>query len=232
MRTHLLYTLLAFALTVQASFAADTPLDTTLAPKSDEEVSNVFREMGVVQKRSMPKANRFLLSPYATFDFSDGPYSNYSFHINPGYAINDFLEVYLNFVPFYVVSPRSIHEKLNRVGYQILAARPKMQFGAEVLWAPLYGKDSLGLSRIIRSDTFIKLGASQIQFEGGETGMAFKLGIGKTFFLTRSAGFRFCINYGYVQSLIGTSAIGATNTVYEKGFSSMLLTEFGMTFYL
>lgn len=228
MRTHL-FLLLAFALNIQTSLAADTPLDPSLAPKSEEEVSNVFREMGVVQKRSMPKAERFLLSPFATFDFSDGPYSNYSFHINPGYAISDFFEVYFNFVPFYIVSPRSIHDKLAALTppLSIIAARPKMQYGVELLWAPLYGKDSLGISRILRSDTFLKFGASQIAFDGGESGYAFKLGIGKTFFLTRSSGFRFCINYGYVQSIYGVSG-----GVLTKSFSSMLLTEFGMTFYL
>lgn len=237
MRTHLLYLLLVLALSSQSSLAADTPLDTSLAPKSEEEVSNVFREMGVVQKRAMPKSGRWLLSSYGTLEFSDGPYSNFTLNVNPGYAISDFLEVYLNFVPFYVISPRSIVDKVAAIAptsgerYSIVSVKPKMQFGVEVLWAPLYGKDSLGLTRILRSDTFVKAGASMITFDGGDSGLAFKLGIGKTFFLTRSSGFRFCINYGYMQSIIGSAETNKA-TVYSKGFSSMLLTEFGMTFYL
>jgi len=230
MRTRLVYLLLAFAVNPLSNARADVPLDPNLAPKSEEEVSNVFRDMGVVQKRAMPKGERWLVSAYGSFDFSDGPYSNYSVHVNPGYAISDFVEVYLNFVPFHIVSPRSIVDKLQTQitpPVTVIEAKPKMQFGAEVLWAPLYGKDSMGINRIIRSDTFVKFGASMISFEGGESGLAFNLGVGKTFFFTKSAGFRFCVDWGYIQQIINFGAALPT-----KSFASMLLTEFGMTFYL
>ncbi len=213
-------------LSVNYSFAAQE-LDTSLSPKADEEVSNVFRDMGVIQKKAMTKRERFLLSSYATLDFSDGPYTNYSLHINPGYAISDFLEVYANFVPYYFISERSIVTKISQLqlsnGLQasITAARPKYQYGVEVLWAPLYGKDSLGISRVVRSDTFLKFAASQIVYDT-TTGMGFRLGLGKTFFLTKFSGFRFCLDYGYIESVVDQ----------VKSFKGMLLTEFGMTFYL
>ena len=230
MRTRLVYLLLAFAVNPLSNAHADAALDPNVAPKSEEEVSNVFRDMGVVQKRAMPKGERWLVSTYASFDFSDGPYSNYSFHVNPGYAVSDFVEIYLNFVPFHIVSPRSIVDKLQTQispPVTVIEAKPKMQFGAEVLWAPLYGKDSMGISRIIRSDTFVKFGASMISFEGGDSGMSFNLGVWKTFFFSKNTGFRFCVDWGYMQQIINFGA-----AVPTKSFASMLLTEFGLTFYL
>jgi outer membrane beta-barrel protein len=205
---------------------ADTPLDTSLEPPTDEQ-SNVFQNMGVVQKKAMKKRNKFLLSSYFSLDFSDGPYTNYSFHINPGYAVSDFLEIYLSFAPAYIVSARPIVSQVNSItlsdgtNYSLIAARPKMEYGVEALWAPLYGKDSFGISSIIRSDTFLKFGATQVKYDS-TNGMSFKLGIGKTFFLGNTVGLRLCIDYDYLQTVI--------NDV--KSFNGVLLTELGLTFYL
>ncbi|MBU6154162.1 MAG: hypothetical protein KGP28_07655 [Bdellovibrionales bacterium] len=204
-----------------------TPLDSSVRIGSDDEVSNVFRDMGVVQRRAMRKRGRFLVSTYGTLDFSDGPYTNYTLSINPGYAISDFLEVYLQFSPFYIVNKRSIVDIVASLPptvdgqASITSARPKYQYGFEVLWAPLYGKDSLGMNTIIRSDTFLKFGASQIQYDSTR-GLGFKLGVGKTFFIGKYMGLRFCIDYGYIQSIIQQ----------EKSFRGFMLSELGMNFYL
>ncbi|MBY0469936.1 hypothetical protein K2X30_02130 [bacterium] len=209
------------------AYAADAPLDKSLKPDDDEEISNVFRDMGVVQRRAMPKAGRFLFSTFGTFDFSDGPYTNYSIHFNPGIAISDFFEVYANIVPFYVVQARSIVQKVST--YQLIdgnfltitAARPKFQFGIDLLWAPAYGKDSLGLRKVLRSDTFFKLNVSNITYDT-TTGLKFALGIGKTYFIGKSLGLRFCVDYGYIQTVVQDT----------KSFQGMVLTELGLVVYM
>jgi outer membrane beta-barrel protein len=231
---HLLF--LAFLFSTSSSAIAatpatnPTPLDPNLASTStsatDDDVSSVFRGMGVVQKKAMQKRNRFLLSPYLSLDFSDGPYTSYSAHFNPGYAINDYFEIYLDVAPFFIANQRSIVNQVAALKLQngqqavITEAKPKYQFGVEVLWAPLYGKDSLGVDRIIHSDTFLKFGASQIAYDG-TNGLSFRLGLGKTFFLSRSLGLRLCVDYGYSQTIVDN----------EKAFQGMLLTELGTVFY-
>jgi outer membrane beta-barrel protein len=183
--------------------------------------------MGVVQRKAMKKRNKFLVSTYFDLEFSDGPYTNYAFHINPGYAFSDFLEVYLSFAPAYVVSPRSIVDRVSTIvdaggnHYRIVAAKPKQEYGLEVLWAPLYGKDSFGISSIVRSDTFVKFGVTQVKYDI-DTGMSFKVGLGKTFFLSPIVGLRLCVDYDYLQTIVDG----------QKSFSSQLLTEFGLTLYL
>jgi|GEM_PF-1378828 len=209
------------------STSGRTPLNPAVRIGSDDEVSNVFRDMGVVQRKAMRKRGRFLVATYGTLDFSDGPFTNYSVSVNPGFAISDFLEVYAQFSPLYIVNKRSIVDLVSSLTLQggqqatITAARPKYQYGFEVLWAPLYGKDSLGMSTIIRSDTFLKFGASQIQYDTTK-GMAFKLGLGKTFFVSKYVGLRFCIDYGYIQSVVND----------QKSFKGVLLSELGLNFYL
>ena len=215
-------------------FAADSapavtpvPLDSTLKAGNDDEVSSVFRDMGVVQRKAMNKRHRFLVSTFSTLDFSDGPYTNYALNVNPGYAFSDFFEVYFQFTPYYIVSKRSIVDYVeslqlsNNEQARLTSAKPKYQYGIEFLWAPLYGKDSLGVSKILRSDTFFKFGASQIQYDSTK-GLGFKAGVGKTFFIGNSIGLRFCVDYGYIQGVINDS----------KSFKSMMLLETGVNFYL
>ena len=205
-----------------------TPLDRTLAPQGDDTVSNVFRDMGVVQRRAMTKSGRFLFSNYGALDFSDGPYSMYGFNLNPGYAISDFWEIYVNAVPFFISNPRSIVglvEQLkldNGQSAKIDFVKPKYQIGGEILWAPAYGKDSIGKTRVLRSDTFFKIGAMQIFYEGNLKGLKFHAGVGKTYFLTNWLGFRIAATGNYMQTIVDST----------KNFKFFAIVEAGLVFYL
>lgn len=209
------------------SVFAAAPLDQNLKPDQIEEISSVFRDMGVVQKKAMNKSGRFLLSSYGSFDFSDGPYTNYSINMNPGYAINDYFEIYANVVPTFIVQARSIVKKVSDLQLidgtwaSISAARPKLQFGAEVLWAPFYGKDSFGIRKVVRSDTFFKFGGAQIQYDS-DSGMKFVLGFGKTFFLSKWLGMRVCVDYSMIQTIVDN----------VKSYRSMVFLEGGLVVYL
>lgn len=219
-----------FYFSVLSCFAQEIPLDKGLEP-DNQEVSNVFRDMGVVQRKAMDKSGKFLISTYGGFDFSDGPYTNYSWNINPGYAFSDFFEIYINIAPAFSVSRRSIVSVVEGLqvvdpvtGKQthatLVAGDPKLQYGLELLWAPAYGKDSLGITHVIRSDTFFKLGISNINY-GYDSGMKLLIGFGKTFFLNHWLGFRCTVDWDYVQTII--------NGV--KSFDSVSMVEAGFVFY-
>lgn len=208
----------------RAALAAETPLDRSLKPtdQEQEEVSNVFRDMGVVQRRAMPKGNRFLFSTFGTFDFTDGPYTRYALNLNPGYALSDFFEIYLNYVPTFFVSQRSIVQEVEKLTpssgerFTISAATPQTQIGGEILWAPAYGKDSFGIRNVIRSDTFLKLSVGQIKYDAG-TGMRFVGGLGKTYFLGRSAGMRICVDFGQIEDFIQNAKVTRSMVLLEAG---------------
>jgi len=191
-----------------------------------EEIASVYKDMGVLQRRAMPKAGRFLISSYGSLDFSDGPYSMYGLNLNPGYAFSDFFEVYLNFVPLYINTARSIVGKVesltlaNGEKATILFSKPKMSYGGELLWAPAYGKDSIGSRRVVRSDTFFKLGASMVKYED-DSGLRFLLGVGKTFFWPKYFGFRIAAVGSYQQTILDG----------EKGYRFYAIAEAGVVGY-
>jgi len=175
-------------------------VDASLRPTEEIDAKGVFRDMVVVQRRAMVKGGRFLLSTYAALDFSDNPYTMYGFQVNPGYAISDFFEVYINYAPYFRTSERRIVKELTALGVAVETSKPKRQIGAEVLWAPLYGKDSVGSRRVLRSDTFFKFGVMQIKYDIG-SGMKFHFAVGKTFFFNKYLGIRPVISENYVQTV-------------------------------
>lgn len=187
----------------------------------------VFRDMGVVQNKAMNKRQKFLFAPAFALDFSDGPYSAYSVGVRLGYAFSDFWEIYALVNPKFINQKRSFVATLEEqvaaqnLSVDLSGAIAKSEYGVQVLWAPLYGKDSLGVSRILRSDTFLRFGASQIQYDLG-TGLKFGLGVGKTFFLSRFLGLRALVEEGITQ------------TIYQsvQKFSPITYVETGLVFYL
>lgn len=187
----------------------------------------VFREMGVVQNKAMNKRNRFLLVPSFATDFSDGPYTMYSVGARVGYAFSDFLEIYAVANPKFISQMRpfiqSLKDQVAANGYAvaITGGVAKSEYGLQVLWAPLYGKDSIGISRILRSDTFLRLGLSQITYDIG-SGLKIGLGAGKTFFINSSLGFRVLVEEAMTQTI----------TQGLKEFGPITYVESGLVVYL
>ncbi len=225
----LIFVALISNLNIINTIAENTPLDQALKPDTleEESASSVFRDMGVVQRKAMNKARKVLFSSYLAMDFSDGPYSMYGIHTNFGYAFSDFFEIYFNLAPAFINSKRSIVTKVEALTLQngaqatITTALAKREFGLDIIWAPLYGKDSLGTQTVVRSDTFVKLGGSMIQFNSGQ-GLKFQLGLGKTYFLFKKMGLRVVASTNYVQTI----------TDGVKSFNPILIIETGLVAYL
>ncbi len=205
-------------------------MDASLKP-SEVELSNeyatIFKEMGVVQGKAISKGKKLLFSTNLSLDFSDGPYSMYGINTNIGYALSDFWEIYANLVPMFINNKRSIVEKVEELRLEdgeratITAPLAKMQYGIELLWAPLYGKDSLGLRNIVRSDTFLKIGAARIMYSD-DSGYRFHAGLGKTYFLSQRLGLRITAAANYLQTVVDKT----------KSFRWAATLESGVVFYL
>jgi len=185
---------------------AATPLDRTAQiVEQKDRVFDIFEDVVVVQRKAKDKRGKFLFNPGMTLDFSDGPTTLYTVNANVGYAISDFFEAYLNFVPTFLSEDRSIVKKLNEYSIQVKASKPKAQYGVEILWLPAYGKDSWGPYSIVRSDTFFKFGYSMIQFESGN-GSRMALLVGKTYFLHDWFNLRVGAGVNVLETIVDSNA--------------------------
>jgi hypothetical protein len=194
-------------------------LDERILKDTDREFGGVYRDMGVVQRKAMDKGGRFLLSTFGSLDLSDLPYSNLGANVDAGYAISDFLEIYFHWVPVFMNQKRNYAKQLldytNSDGDTPLADISKMKkgIGGTIIWAPSYGKDSIGSHTILRSDTFFKLSYARTSYAGLDaslkevksTANTFTLGVGKTFFFGKFVGARIVANaiYAGVPNLRG-----------------------------
>jgi hypothetical protein len=210
-----------------------TPLDPSIQ-LNQENVSSVFKDMVVVQRKAKEKGGKFLFNGFGSFDFSDGPVTMYGLNTNFGYAFSDFWEVYLNYVPMFITQERSIVGKVSSLTLdetqcvdttrtctaQITYARPKSQIGVEILWIPAYGKDSWGPYSIVRSDTFFKLGVGTINYDSG-SGSRYSLNLGKTYFISDHFNFRIAAGMAYLQTIVDS----------VKRFNTVAILESGLVFY-
>lgn len=213
-----------------ARAANPTPLDASLKPPeaTTSEITDVFRDMVVVQRKAKEKARSILFYTYGSFDFSDGPTTMYGMNLNLGYALSDYWEVYANYVPAFIAQERDVVKRVQQFVLidgdtaSISYAKPLSQYGLELLWAPAYGKDSWGPYSIVRSDTFVKLQAGQINYEGGQSGLRYGATIGKTFFLAKWFNFRVSAGASFLEAIISQ----------QKQMFSVGIIEAGLVWYL
>lgn len=198
-------------------------LDRSLQPTANDEISTLFENVVAVQRKAKVKSGSFLFNPYASFDFSDSAYTMYGLNLNLGYALGEFWEIYLNYVPTYVTNERSIAKKVRDLGTlangrtaEISVEKARSSFALEINWVPIYGKDSWGPYGIIRSDTFINFGAGTIKYTDG-SGMKYKLALGKTFFLSELINLRFMAGASYVEMIADSKKEGVVIGLLESG---------------
>lgn len=211
--------------------AVSAELDKTLKPQEGEDSTLFFENVVAVQRKAKKKANKFLFYPYFSIDFSDSPFTQYGTVLDFGYAIGEFWEVYLSYVPFYITNERNLSKKvkeltlLNGDKAVIATEKAKSSIGIEVNWVPIYGKDSWGPYRIIRSDTFFNFGLSSVKFERS-SGLKYKLMVGKTFFISEWVNFRLQTGISMADSFTPDS-----NGVVQKQTETLGLLEGGLVFY-
>jgi|GEM_PF-1006900 len=198
---------------------------------NEEQISSVFRDMVVVQRKAKDKAQKFLVAPSASFEFSDGPKAMYPINLDLGYSISDFWEIYLNYVPSFMIKNRSIVDKVSQLRTtdgkvaSIDASNPKSQIGVNILWVPAYGKDSWGPYRIVRSDTFFKFGFSNVSYDAG-SGNRINAMVGKTYFLSQYLNLRLALGYMNIESYSVSNG-----SLPQKSADTVIIMDTGLVFY-
>lgn len=200
-------------------------IDNSLNPKSTQ-ISPLYDNIVSVQKKAKAKSKNWIFNPYFSADFSDAPYTMYATALDFGYALNEYWEVYVEYVPLYITNQRSIAQKVSALtlanGQQasIDLQKAKSAYSVEINWSPIYGKDAWGPHSIIRSDTFVHLGLGMVNFET-TSGFKSKLGLGKTFFFSKLLNVRMMAGGAFIQIPSST----------DKQLTTVGLLEAGLVYY-
>lgn len=185
-------------------------------------ISEVYRDIIVVQRKAKEKAGKRLFHVSVANDFSDGPQAIYSMSLSYGYAFSDEFEAFLSLTPLFMTQDRPIKQSVadltleNGKKASLESPKPSLQYGVDLLWVPAYGKDSWGPHAIVRSDTFFKFSGGMTQFDGA-SGVRFSIGMGKTFYLSENLNPRLTAGWGFRETIVNDKKAMSQMGLFEAG---------------
>lgn len=188
-----------------------------------KNIDSLFKNMIVVQKKAIERKGKFIFDSHLSFDFSDNPKTMYAANIGIGYAITESFEFGLSYAPFIMSSERSTVKAVRSLTLEdgshadLVSPTAKSEMGLNLTWAFAYGKDAFGPYSIIRSDTFLKIFATKIQYDAGLSGNRMGFMVGKTFFISKFFNFRLAAGFARQTSYINLKSQSTNIGLIEPG---------------
>lgn len=191
---------------------------------SDLGTLSAFSEVAVVQKRYMPKTNRFQLFAGLNSMMNDPWFSSYGLNGALGFNLTEAWGVELNGF-FLSTSKRQATTDLNtQNGVDATNfVTPKSYTGASLVWTPIYGKMSRLGNKIIPFDMYFQVGGGNTNVDNGTGGSTLHFATGQIYALSKSMGLRWDFTWNsYSATPTGKSA---------QTFNNLLL-SFGVSFFV
>lgn len=199
---------------------------------TDLNTLSPFREISVIQKKFLPKTERF------QFYLAGGMTTNSPWFLNLGAKINIsyfFTETFGIEVGgmFLSNSERQVSKEIRETNHlqPEKFVNTKGHYGADLVWAPIYGKVSFINDRIIPFDMYFSAGAGSASTnsqEGNNT--TFHVGTGQIFALSKSMAFRWDYSwYMYKATPVADSSLG-TGAPSSNQYNDLILTA-GVSFF-
>lgn len=201
-------------------------------PTTLSELSSLapLADIAVIQKRFLPKTNRFELSGNIMGTINNPFFVNMGASLRGGYYFQEKYGLELMYF-FLTSSDRSVTENLRtkrNVKTQSLVT-PKSYFGADFKWTPMYGKTSFINKRIVPFDFYFSGGLGSTSIENGGSYPTLHLGGGQSFALSKKMALRWDFSWNLYQAEVDTVKNGRTNK--EKSSHNDLYISMGVSFF-
>lgn len=203
--------------------AKPEPTSAREAVRNPERISDLgklspFSEISVIQKRFLPKTERFQFNIGLATIANDPWFYGVGLGGRFGYAFRENLAVELNY-SFLSNSPKEAVKDLKQQHAvdtdSIVTA--KSYLGLDIVWSPIYGKLSLFNKRIVPFDMYFAGGAGQMGVSNARTSSstAFHFGTGQIFAMSKAVGLRWDLSFNFFQAQPTTAGAnpGQFNTV-------------------
>lgn len=182
-----------------------------------------FSEVSVIQKRFLPKTERFQIYAGLVNVVNDPWYTGIGADLRFGYHFNENWGVEVTGVFLSTAERQTIQDLYEQHKVRtdsVITA--KGYTGASVVWTPIYGKMGLFNERIIPFDMYFSAGGGSTKVEGGSGGSTIHFGTGQVFALSKAWGFR----WDFTWNTFSATPVGAN----AQNFNNLLLT-FGGSFF-
>ncbi|OFZ30380.1 MAG: hypothetical protein A2622_08185 [Bdellovibrionales bacterium RIFCSPHIGHO2_01_FULL_40_29] len=190
-----------------------------------------FREVSVIQKKYLPKTERFQLYAGAGMTTNSPWFLNLGVKVNFGYYFTESFGVELSGV-FLSNSEREVAKEIrdNNNLQPEKFVNTKNYMGVDLVWAPIYGKISMLNNRIIPFDMYFSAGGGTSSTNSQESNVAtLHVGLGQIFAITKAIAFRW--DYSWTSFQATPFPDSATAAAPQKNAYNDLILTAGLSFF-
>lgn len=189
-----------------------------------------FSEVSVIQKKFMPKTQRFQLFAGGSVMTNTPWYNNVGVKLNLSYNFTETFGLEIN--SMFLTNTERESTKEIKDAHNLLAEQfiyTKSYTGIDLVWSPIYGKISALDDTIIPFDMYFSLGGGTSATNSQEGNNAtFHVGVGQIFAISKSMAFRW--DYSF-NTFAATPVKTATSGTPEKNNYNDLILSAGISFF-
>jgi outer membrane beta-barrel protein len=206
-----------------------------------------FEDIAVIQKRYLPKTERFEANINVSSNINDSYFSAYGIGGGLTYNFNEKMGVELIAKWFSAKNSNNTQTLLDRGVVVNGMVVTELFYGVDFRWTPIYGKFSYFDKKIIPFDHYFSVGIGQTQLETGSSAsdsstnyriealddpITLRISTGEVFALTKWMAFRWDLSWHFMKPDVRTSRPGPPATVTNSSdIQNNLFINFGLSFY-
>jgi outer membrane beta-barrel protein len=184
-----------------------------------------FSEVSIIQKRFMPKTNRFQLFGGLSLTTNDPFYNTFGATVKGSYFITEMFGVELQYFSLTSTEAQSTKElySVQNIGTDSLSYT-KEYLGASLLWVPFYGKMTWFNKKIIPFDIYFGVGGGQTRTHLKSGIGTFQLSTGQIFAISKSVAIRWDFSWNFFSAK-AINEDGMINNLFFSAGASIFLPE-------
>lgn len=186
-----------------------------------------YSEVIVIQKKFLPRTERFQLFGGGTFITNDPFFIGIGFNGRFSYSFTEAWAAEILYFALTSSEREVIGELKDKQGVNTTAfVTVKEYIGADIQWTPIVGKMSWFNNRIVPFDLYFSIGGGQTTTKDGQSSPTLHLGTGQIFAIDKSLAFRWDFSWNFFSAK--SSAASSTGT--SQSFNALFLTA-GISFF-
>lgn len=213
--------------------AEEKVLDQKIENLTDLNKLSPFREVSVIQKKYLPKTERFQLFTGLGMTTNSPWFLNLGVKVNLGYHFTESFGLELSGM-FLTNSERQVSKEIreNNGLQPEKFVNTKSYIGVDAMWVPIYGKFTLLNNRIIPFDMYFSAGGGTSNTNSQEGSVpTFHVGTGQIFAISKSMAFRWDYSWTMFQATPeADSTLTAGTSAQKNSYNDLILTA-GLSFF-
>lgn len=197
---------------------------------SDLDKLTPFNDIAVIQKRFMPKSQRFEFNPNIGLVTNNAFFMTTYAQARLAYAFTEKWALEFTFATF-MDQKYKVTEDLKddaQVDTKSLLL-PDSYYGADLRWSPIYGKMGMFSNGIVPFDMYFSAGGGIMSTNQSTTPFAMHVGTGQIFAINKWMAFRWDLSTYFYTSAVKSANSGSTATT-DQSFTDVQL-SLGMSFF-